>query len=324
MSEETGKLTPEQEAGVEKIRKILSKVNHEGGATVASEAEMNTAMEMARKLMSKFDIDEGLFERLVKGDDESKNNLFDQMVEVRAYHRKEVRNYEFFDYMADAVTFVCDVGFRRDYEELERKQKKTNKWGECPDKEYQYSFKFYGLPRDVAMATALYQELVATMFAMSWLTQGKGGWTKKHNSYAMGIGHRLYWKGKAIKDAAAAATSSGEEAQAGAIVISKRGLLDRYKYDVLGYTRPPSEAERAALNLKWEQEAAARKLEHEKKMLEDPAYRKEYEREQKRQARLKGPRPRTYDRAAYNKGYEDAENISLGTNQIGRKAKELE
>src|SRR4051812_11348938 len=105
-------LSEQQQAAVERIRKILSKVNHEGGATQASEGEMNIALEMAKKLMAKFNLEDT---DLSSGTEQGRNNAFDSMKEERAYWRSEIKQYPFFSHMASAVSFVTEAGVRIDY-----------------------------------------------------------------------------------------------------------------------------------------------------------------------------------------------------------------
>jgi hypothetical protein len=276
---------------------------------------------MARKLMDKFNIEEGLYESLVSGSEASRQAAYDTIMQDMAFSRKDFKGTEFFIRIAQAVEYICDVRLRQEWRHEKNPQVRTDKYGNPEEKSLRHCLDFLGLPRDVAIAKSLYLELIATMHAMARVKYGKG-WSRDHNSYAWGVGVRL--KDRAYETAEARKASPGDEeaAKAGAIVICKDRMLDRYVYEKLHGIKPEwmkteeDKKRELARQEEWRAESKRNAEIHEEKMKNDSKYRREYEREKKKWANRKGRRGRTVDQAAYDAGYTDAAEVSLGTNGI--------
>jgi hypothetical protein len=234
--------------------------------------------------------------------------LYDTVLDERAYYRKSFKGIEFFHDLAYAVSYVTDTCWFMRSELLKSKRGTHDEW--CR------TIRFYGLPRDVAVALSLYQEMVVTVHTLARLNCGKGSWTLSHNSYAQGLCNRLYYRGLAMKKATEEGQGSDDAGKAGAIVLSKTTLLDRYAWEKLKIRLSPAEKQEIELRSKQREAEEAERM-------KDPAYaeakRKAAEKEAKRLSKLKGPRGRSVDWKAYQKGEADAENVSLGTNGIGGK-----
>lgn len=156
---------------IEKIRKLLRLANNSG----ATEGEAAAAMKAARMMMEKYGIEEAAV-TLAKPDEE----LLKEVVFGTAVERGKVYKDEMF--MAHVVCAVCDV---RHFRQLMAERQ---------------VLVFYGLPRSVAIARALFVELMATVRRMARENYGPT-WCKTHNDYVLGIIVTLYTRATEMKRA---------------------------------------------------------------------------------------------------------------------------
>lgn len=173
---------------IERIQKLL---RHAAGEGHHSEQEVESAMRLARKLMEKHNIEEA---------------------EVYAHRPEDVRvegaiayevNYSL-NYQDRILATVCEVLF--DVRGLIHGRG---------------TIRFYGVPRDVAVACATYRELQTTMRALARLRYGSR-WYKPHRDYCVGFVGRLHERAKEI------VRSSKTEAGTTAIVLVKNTIVDKW------------------------------------------------------------------------------------------------
>lgn len=190
---------------VDKIRKLLRLAKDQA----ASEGEVNNALKAARLLMDRYGVEEA---EVNLG--RSVDQLKDTMVQETSVQRGKVYKDETF--MAHVVCAVCDVRHYvirgRDGDQL----------------------RFYGYQRNVAIACALFTELMATMRGMARRHYGST-WGPQHKDYGLGMIHNLYQRAIIMRNAriaqpSSAGTSSGTEtvsAACTAMVLKTDTVLDR-------------------------------------------------------------------------------------------------
>lgn len=195
---------------LDRIAKLL-KLSQDGGAT---DGEIAAALKQAKAMMAKYDVAER--DVLLDDSEAGMKNLWDQMQDVEIDRRAtKLRPYD--AQLAAFAAWFCDCGcyVSRGYREVKGgKFKGRATLHECVS--------FYGLPRDVAVATALYREFFFTMRAMSRRYYGPK-YATRHHIYMDGFVDGLWSKGHEAKDA-----QKEEQAVCTAIVVRKSDLCKRY------------------------------------------------------------------------------------------------
>ena len=192
----------ERENIVNRIRKILAKVKHEGGATETPEAEIEASLKMARKLMDKFNIAEAEIDT----SNDKRDAFYESIKSEEIYSR--AGTIDVFDLrLAYVLDNLLDIGHYTSRAYREGKQRQV--------------LHFYGPPKPVAIGRALYMELLATMRAMVRLKYGKG-WSRDHDHYCAGFAERLVQRSMEFKK------ESQTEAGTTAIVLCKERLLNQW------------------------------------------------------------------------------------------------
>lgn len=165
---------------IDKIEKLMRKTREAG----ASEAESETAIRAARKLMDEYNVE--LAEVMAAADSAAKDPLsVDNVVEQVCRENNTAVTFE--RLLMWVVCFVCDCKWYK---------QKEIKSGPFKRKR---QLVLYGFERDVVAARALWIELSITVKAMARAHLGKG-WSSKHLQYANGFAYGLYDKAKAMKD----------------------------------------------------------------------------------------------------------------------------
>lgn len=180
------------EAIVDRIKKLLKHAADERvGHTEHAEHEVNVALKLARRLMEKYNLEEAD----LKPDEAAR-----RVVSGTAHSGRSMD--AILKQMAAVPEVVCGVKallFKGRTEEL----------------------KYFGQPRDVAVAVALYHELVATMRAMARFRVGRG-WNKRHQDYGAGFVARLLARAREARE------ESVVEAGTTAIVVLKDQLVSSH------------------------------------------------------------------------------------------------
>lgn len=212
-----------RDAIINRIRKILSKVNHEGGATDTPEAEIEASLAMARKLMDKFNIEE----TEVLSSDSGKKTFADELTKKEIFSRAgkiDIHDVK----LARVIVNLFDIRYYLSDKDVKTEEPRTGRpLGTWQRRELLF---FYGHPRDIDVGKALYLELLATMRAMARFRCGKGKWIRDHVSYCEGFVDNLISRSAELKrksqDAAAANTT--------AIVLAKEQIIKDYGKQTLG------------------------------------------------------------------------------------------
>jgi hypothetical protein len=201
-----------RDKAVERIRKLMA-VSSGAGAT---EAEIETYLAAARKLMDKFAVEESELNR----NEDTRQAAYESMVIFEAYARAGgISPWD--NWLAYVPDAICDVGH------YTSKKWRANKRGKFCEHEVLI---FYGLPRDCEVAKAMYQELLATMRAMARFRLGKD-WMKLEQDYCTGFTTRLTTRARELKRS----SSSPENAEGSgstAIVLLKDQLLKRKREEL--------------------------------------------------------------------------------------------
>lgn len=196
---------------INRIRKILERSKDPN----APEGEVETALAMAEKLMQKYNIDE---HQVLLSSDAARRTAYETITEAMAYQRaNKIDQWDMT--LAWVCNCVCGTKF------FLRHPYATNTRGKVGPVE---QIHFYGFPRDVAVAQALFMELLATMRAMARLRLGRNMDKADERSYCTGFSSRLHSRANQIKKDRDEAPAGSEEATAGAIVLAKDTLLERY------------------------------------------------------------------------------------------------
>jgi len=191
-----------------KIRKLL-RLAHDKGAAVG---EVENAMRFARRMMDQCGITEDVV--LLE---ESVEQTAGRIVEEVAARRKA--GIETFDsVLANVPKYICDVGVYLDW----GRDAKTGKYGQAVI--------FYGQPRDVAVAKAMYSELRLTMRTMARFVFGPQ-WSRQHSDYTKGFVSRLCARAQELKRAAQSGQglAGADGATCTAIVLRKDVALSTYE-----------------------------------------------------------------------------------------------
>lgn len=146
---------------IDRIEKIMRKTRENG----CTEAEVEAAARMARKLMDEHNVE--LAEVLAK---EERSLGAEDIVEEVARKTNTGVNHEVT--LINVVSDLCDVkGYMRHYDRLDSRK---------------IEVVFVGLPVDIAAAKMLYLELVIACRALARGNVGPG-WSKKHYWYCHGF-----------------------------------------------------------------------------------------------------------------------------------------
>jgi hypothetical protein len=266
----------EKERIISKVRKMMDRAKDPN----APEGEVEASLNMVRKFMEQFNLEDAE----VFSSPEKERQAYDNLVNATAMDRPRGGFFDSDKKIAHAVTYVCGV-----------KHYFKTSMGEWDDKKREFKYRealiFYGFPRDVAVATALYHELWASWTAMARYKCGKG-WGAKHNAYGAGFSDRVWSRAYAMKRETEAAAAGSVEASAGAIVLSKEPMLRRYAEEKLGLVFPQTMT--AEELKKFHEDVKAGRIKFRKVR----------------------PKKDYSSTSEYDKGYADGEHVSLGTNQM--------
>lgn len=174
----------------------------------ASEGEIQNALSFARRLMDKHNIAE---QSILL--DESDDVVASHIEEVEVFSRTMPSLGTFYHYLAFAVGTLCEcrVYQRRAYGDVKGYRKLQTK------------IIMYGQPHDVALAKALYAELVTTMHAMARLATGQSWSHRSSRSYMVGFSSRLVQRAREAKKV------SVEDSSCTALVLKKDVALAKYE-----------------------------------------------------------------------------------------------
>lgn len=202
----------DRERIVERIKKLLAHANDNGERM--SEAEVESYVRMAQKLMREHEVEE---DEVLRREPHRHQAAYESIVQVDAYFRDSTMPA-----YAEHLMLVCEVvcGVKS----LKRRQ-----WTATPrGGAWRKTLVFYGLPRDCEVAVALYRELLTSMRVMARVRFGqKHG--AMHRSYCSGFVARLDEKARDLRSEPVTGT---------AIVLVKDGLLRRYG-EALGLKAAP-------------------------------------------------------------------------------------
>jgi hypothetical protein len=210
-------MADDREVIVNRIKKLMAYAS-DGSAT---EAEVEAATGRVRKLMDEWNIAHSE----ISTNHDAAETAYQSIIEVSCFDRANAVP-KFFRRLAHVPDKICDTSHYLDSRADPKKPGKTRE-----------HVVYYGLPRDVEVAVALFRELLATCHAMTWFRCGKEGWGADHNSYAMGFADRLLERAKAQLAASQVACNTT------AIVLVKGNLLKRY-HDKIGLSPMRSRAGR--------------------------------------------------------------------------------
>jgi len=187
---------------MEKVKKLLRLARDEA----AAEGEVANALKAARALMDRYGIEESSIIL-----DHTAEQLQQTMTKDGVVQRGKVYKDELF--MAHVVDAVCDT---RHY------QFRTMR-GE--------TLFFYGFQRNVAIAGALFKELMSTMRKMARNRFGQN-WGTEHHDYGLGMIHCLWNRASAMKQARV--NGSGVVSQTCTAVILKTDAALEKMTEALG------------------------------------------------------------------------------------------
>jgi hypothetical protein len=187
-----------------KLEALMKRTRENG----ASEAEVESAMAVARKLMDQHNI--AMEEILLKEQQGGAQTIDVVEQDVRTSAKKD----RFEHYLMHAASDICDVKWYW----------KTFKLG---GGRKQITLVFYGMKHDVLAAKLLFLELLVTVRAMARVKVGKG-WTQRHYYYCDGFTAGLMQKAAQLKaQSQQAATSST------ALILCKDQAIAKYADEVL-------------------------------------------------------------------------------------------
>lgn len=185
----------DREKALDRVRKLL---NHAKGAGHFSEAEVETYLRHARKLMDEFNIAEA---DIVDENSDVSKSAYDSIKKESAYRRAHLDR--FMVDLAWTPAVITDtqfyINFRSDGEHVT----------------------YYGLPRDVAVACELYKELLVTMRTMCKVRYGEAR-PKEYKDYCLGFAWRIRQRAQEVKK------QSSQTAGTTAIVLAKDVLVGRW------------------------------------------------------------------------------------------------
>lgn len=209
-----------------KIIDLIEKLTRRAKCDASSEAEVAMAINTARKLMDEYNVsDADLF-----ANEESADNLYESMTQADAAESAGTKVDKLHQIIAGAVDAVCDT--RHYYRNWVRE---NPKYDPTKVRSYQYqdrcSIKYFGLPRDVAVALYLHEQLWVTVKTMSRVRVGKG-WGKEHWDYCRGFVYMLRERARAARN--------NTPSDSKAVVLSKDTLLQKYEENKLDlvYKKP--------------------------------------------------------------------------------------
>lgn len=193
-----------RERVMNQIRKLLA---YKGQDHATGQEEIENALNTARRLMDKWNIEEA--EALNTGSMDEPGNAMGQH---DAYFRKKLNPW--MCTLAWTPCHICDVRFYVD--------------DQGPRGQF---IMFYGLVRDVAVAVDLYKELLATTRLMCKIRYGEAR-PKEYQSYCKGFTDILFSRSLEMKKA------SVVESNTTAIVLRKDSLIDDWKSKNLNSLSP--------------------------------------------------------------------------------------
>jgi hypothetical protein len=206
-------MAPTSDDSKERILRRIRKLVKFANDGAASEAEVESYMASARRLMDEHNVEE--HEALASDDDSARQTAYDSIRdEVAAEAAREFYRWEYS--VAACAGYVCDCGV------YWRKTRTVP--GVFQGKEETH---FYGLPTDVAVCKEFFMELRASLRVLARVRYGKG-WTTQHRHYCEGFAARIQHRARAYKD------QVGQRTAGTAIILAKDTLLRRYAADKLG------------------------------------------------------------------------------------------
>lgn len=212
------------QAAIDRIRKLIKHAQGEG----ATEAELDSYMAKARKIMEEFNLDD----KAIAESEVAKDTAYDSMKYERGFSRSGSLWQGDTD-LAYVVGVVCGTrhftGFRNTSDDGRVYYGRTGRV------QTRHFIMWYGMPRDVAVSMALYAELKATVETMAaFRGYGSSGMNQAFRSYYLGFVNRLWQKANEQKN------QSTVESGTTAIVLVKDGLLKRFAKDKLNLSRSKS------------------------------------------------------------------------------------
>lgn len=203
---------------LERIRKLFATASSGSGAT---EAEVETALRLAKKIMEANDLEE--HEVLSHADaagDRARQTAYDSIVDEKPIKRSTIHQFDRDTACCASLIAGCSY-----YIAVGR------------------GIRFYGLPVDVAVASALYRELINTMQTMAKVRYGETWCRNPHHHYCDGFALTLRRRAQEMHAA------KSENVTSTAIVLCKDALLKRYGNEKLGLiTGRPRKAYSSAKN----------------------------------------------------------------------------
>ena len=186
---------------IERLRKLFAVAN----CAAATEAEVESAMNLARKIMEANDLEE---HEVLVHDEDAREAAYDSIVDEAPIKRKTCYTFDRHIGMACAYTCGCSMYFTNDRDDG------------C--------IHFYGLPVDVAVATALFRELLEVAKTMARVRYGDE-WSRTHHVYCDGFGSHLRHRAYDAKQQAEAQACTTT-----AIVLCKDQIVKRWAQNKLG------------------------------------------------------------------------------------------
>lgn len=192
-----------------KLEALMKRTRENG----ASEAEVESAMAVARKLMdaNNIEMEELLFRQTSNGA---------ASIEIKEEEARTASKLDRFErYLMSTAAAVCDVKWyyskSRVWDPEKRKQKS------------QVRLVFYGMPQDVLAARLLFLELIVIVRAMARTKVGKS-WSQRHYYYCDGFCAGLLCKADQLKEQSNSAATSSTS-----LILRKDLALAKYGTEVL-------------------------------------------------------------------------------------------
>lgn len=209
-----------KEQVIEQIRKLMNYAR-DGSA---SEGEVENALGHAKRLMSKFDVEE---HEILPKSESAQKAAYESIIELDAYDRAGGIN----PWDRSLLNALCQMFDTRMYTQSRYYRRNPDgtigeefrdRHGKWQDREFAV---VYGLPRDVEVTIALYRELLPTMRTMLRFRYPRD-WRKLEGSYCEGFVDRIYTRAREAK-------SYAKHSETTAIVLVKDQLVARYAEEKL-------------------------------------------------------------------------------------------
>lgn len=197
---------------IDRIQKLLRRTE---GSANASEAEVEAALEVAQKLMQKYEIE--MAELMVK---EGKTGYtVDDVVDqtTGGFHSRGTV-YRFERLVESICNVICGTKSYMKRGQVAKTIGGKAKWGKNDQ------IHFYGIGSDVGAAVALWLEIMVVSHALARQHLGKGKWTAQHWYYCDGFGIALWRKAEALAKASKPQTTSA----CTAIITTKSTAIATY------------------------------------------------------------------------------------------------